>query len=58
MTAYTYGYSVNSVRVSSTKILSTKQTNVYDSDLELGQQDFRDNGQGIIKTNLWPVHLE
>jgi hypothetical protein len=65
MTAYIYGYNVNNVLASSTKILSTKQTNVYNSDdLELGQQKCgstllkRDNVQGIMKKNLWPVHLE
>ena len=40
MAAYTYGYNVNSVVASSTKIVSTKHTNVYDSsDLELGQHE-------------------
>lgn len=65
MTAYIYGYNVNSVLASSTKIISTKQTNVYNSDdLELGKQKCnsnllkRDNVQGILKKNLWPVRLE
>ena len=65
MTTYTYGYNINSTLASSTKLLSKKQTNVYETDdVDLGQQPQnwsslpkRDNVQGIFHNNLWPVHV-
>ena len=65
MTAFTYGYNVNSVLASSIKIASKKQTNVFDSDdVELEQNKCgstlpkRVKVDGIMKKSLWPVHLE
>ena len=63
MTAYTYGYNINSRLASSTKLLSKKQTNVYETDdVDLGLQPQpslpkRVNVEGILYTNFWPVHL-
>ena len=63
MTAYTYGYNINSTLASSIKLLSKKQTNVYETDdVDLGLQPQpslprRVNVEGILHTNLWPVHL-
>lgn len=65
MTAYTYGYNINSSLAASTKLVTKRQTNVYETDdVELGQQPHnwsslpkRDNVQGIFSTNLWPVNL-
>ncbi len=65
MTAFTYGYNVNSVLASSIKIASKKQTNVFDSDdVKLEQNKCgstltkRVKVDGIMKKSLWPVHLE
>jgi hypothetical protein len=65
MTAYTYGYNISSTLASSTKLLSKKETNVYNTgDIELGHSDQkqpslakRKSGQSIIDRNLWPMHL-
>ena len=66
MTAYTYGYNVNSmISYSEAKRLSKKQTNVYevdDTEFSPGQKcdgsiPKRNNVQGIFSSNLWPVHL-
>ncbi|XP_028407341.1 uncharacterized protein LOC114529968 [Dendronephthya gigantea] len=66
MTAYTYGYNVNSMIIrSEAKRLSKKQTNTYDVvDIEFGEEQKgndsipkRSNVQGIFSTNLWPVYL-
>jgi hypothetical protein len=65
MTAYTYGYNVNSmISYCEAKRLSKKQTNVYevdDTEFSQGQKcdgsiPKRNNVQGIFSSNLWPVH--
>lgn len=65
MTALTYGYNINSVLASSTKIVSKGQTNVFDNDdVELGQHKCEPtfprkvNVGGIMKKSLWPIHLK
>ena len=65
MTAYTYGYNINSSLASSTKLVTKRQTNVYETDdLELGEQPCgwsslpkRDNVQGIFSKHLRPVNI-
>ena len=65
MTAYTYGYNINSSLASSTKLVTKRQTNVYETDdLELGEQPCgwsslpkRDNVKGIFSKHLWPVNV-
>lgn len=66
MTAYTYGYNVNSmISYSEAKRLSKKQTNTYDvDDIEFGDRrkckdsiPKRSNVQGIFSGNMWPLHL-
>ena len=65
MTAYTYGYNINSSLASSTTLVTKRQTNVYETDgLELGEQPCgwsslpkRDNVQGIFSKHLWPVNI-
>ena len=66
MTAYTYGYNVNSmISCSEAKWLSKKQTNTYDvDDVEFGEGQKckdsiskRSNVQGIFFSSMWPVHL-
>jgi hypothetical protein len=64
MTAYTYGYNVNSmISYSEAKRLSKKQTNTYDIDSEFGVgQKCKDsipkksNVEGIFTSNQWPLH--
>ena len=68
MTAYTYGYNVNSmISYAEARCLSSKQTNVYEvDDIELSQAQQcgnatslakRKNVKGIFSTHLWPVYL-
>jgi hypothetical protein len=65
MTAYTYGYNISSTLGSSIKLLSKKETNVYNTDdIEFGHSEQKDTGlakresvQNIIDRKLWPIHL-
>ena len=65
LTAYTYGYNINSSLASSTKLVIKRQTNAYETDdLELGEQPCgwsslpkRDNVQEIFSKHLWPVNI-
>ncbi|CAB4033671.1 Hypothetical predicted protein, partial [Paramuricea clavata] len=65
MTAYTYGYNISSTLRSSTKLLSKKEPNVYNTDdIEFGHSEQKDSGlakrksvQNIIDRKLWPIHL-
>ena len=66
MTAYTYGYNVNSmISCSEAKRLSKKHTNTYDvDDVEFGEGQKckdsipkRSNVQGIFFSSMLPVHL-
>ena len=65
MTAYTYGYNISSTLASSTKLLSKKETNVYNTDdIEFGHSEQKQSSlakrksvQSIIDRNLWPIHL-
>ena len=63
MTAYTYGYNINSSLASSAKLVTKRQTNVYETD-DHGEQPCgwsslpkRDNVQGIFSKHLWPVNI-
>ncbi|CAB4000778.1 Hypothetical predicted protein [Paramuricea clavata] len=63
MTAYIYGYNVNSmISCSEAKRLLKKQTNTYDVEFREGQKckdsiPKRSNVHGIFFSNMWPVHL-
>lgn len=65
MTAYTYGYNISSTLASSTKLLSKKETNVYNTDdLEFGYSNQKHSSlakrksvQNIIDQNLWSINL-
>lgn len=67
MTAYTYGYNVNSrISFSDAKLISRKQTNVNQIDtidLQGKMQEShslpkRNNVQSIFTSNMWSVHLD
>ena len=66
MTAYTYGYNVNSaITYSTTKLLSKKQTNVLESyEIELSNKQEsdislqrRNNTESVFTRNMWPVYI-
>ena len=63
MTAFTYGYNINSILGSSTKLISKKETNVFDTDdIEFGHAQHsvlakRKGVQGIIHTYPWAISL-
>ena len=64
MTAFTYGYYINSILASSTKLISKKETNVFNTDdIELGHSEQhprlakRKGVQGIINQNPWAICL-